>query len=257
MHPNESQKIHIALMRSICQASFTERKPLVLKGGTALLLGYGLDRFSEDLDFDLTTRLEGHLNILSLCRSATHALSRSNVPVEIVGFSEPKKTATTHRARVLFRTPDLTAPLSLKIEISARDEPDPAHIRSIDGMAIYDLNTIASQKLLAAYEQDNLPYRTAARDLHDLAFIAHNHSDTLTCEIKQMLETFFSDPVYLMERYADAYQEDWILRGRLFTDLGVIEHWSENQRTLREGAGDLFDLPAFGPVKTKTGPGFN
>ncbi len=26
--------------------------PLILKGGTALLLVHGLDRFSEDLDFD-------------------------------------------------------------------------------------------------------------------------------------------------------------------------------------------------------------
>jgi len=27
-------------------------KPLVLKGGTALMLYYNLDRFSEDIDFD-------------------------------------------------------------------------------------------------------------------------------------------------------------------------------------------------------------
>jgi hypothetical protein len=32
-----------------------------------------------------------------------------------------------------------------------------------------------------------------------------------------------------MERYADAYDEDPLLHGGLFTDLGLVEKWNEEQ----------------------------
>ncbi len=41
---------HEKLMRAIVKN--LADTPMVLKGGTALYLGYGLNRFSEDLDFD-------------------------------------------------------------------------------------------------------------------------------------------------------------------------------------------------------------
>ncbi len=45
-----TEKWHIEVMSSIVKA--VSDTTLILKGGTALLLIYGLDRFSEDLDFD-------------------------------------------------------------------------------------------------------------------------------------------------------------------------------------------------------------
>lgn len=46
----ERDKYHEKLMINILKN--LSDTPLVLKGGTALYLGYGLNRFSEDLDFD-------------------------------------------------------------------------------------------------------------------------------------------------------------------------------------------------------------
>ena len=46
--PPEEQ-IHCDLMRSMARS--LSETPLILKGGTSLLLAYGLDRFSEDLGF--------------------------------------------------------------------------------------------------------------------------------------------------------------------------------------------------------------
>lgn len=44
---------HVAVMRRIAQAvTANTGDNFVLKGGTALLLGYGLPRFSFDLDVD-------------------------------------------------------------------------------------------------------------------------------------------------------------------------------------------------------------
>lgn len=46
----ERDKYHEKLMLNILKN--LSDTPLVLKGRTALYLGYGLNRFSEDLDFD-------------------------------------------------------------------------------------------------------------------------------------------------------------------------------------------------------------
>lgn len=51
----ERDKQHERLMRAVLN-NLVET-PLVLKGGTALYLGYGLNRFSEDLDFDSDKKL--------------------------------------------------------------------------------------------------------------------------------------------------------------------------------------------------------
>src|SRR3990167_1204869 len=52
---NPKDEAHERLMRSILKG--IGDTPLVLKGGTALLLAYGLSRFSEDLDFDAPHKL--------------------------------------------------------------------------------------------------------------------------------------------------------------------------------------------------------
>jgi len=48
----KSKLIHQELMLTICQKISLKKLPVILKGGTALLLCYGLNRHSEDLDFD-------------------------------------------------------------------------------------------------------------------------------------------------------------------------------------------------------------
>jgi len=51
-YTEEQQKEHELVMKALCQGFRKKSLPMVLKGGTALKLCYGLDRFSEDLDFD-------------------------------------------------------------------------------------------------------------------------------------------------------------------------------------------------------------
>lgn len=61
---NECDKFHEKLMESILKN--LSDTPLVLKGGSALYLGYGLNRFSEDLDFDSLKKL----NLLNKIKSS-------------------------------------------------------------------------------------------------------------------------------------------------------------------------------------------
>ena len=51
----EWEKQHGDLMRGFLQHLNQNTDQFILKGGTALFMFYGLDRFSEDLDFDVAT----------------------------------------------------------------------------------------------------------------------------------------------------------------------------------------------------------
>lgn len=225
MELTEHQLIHKKIMQAICEVIQEEDKPLVLKGGTALFLGYNLQRFSEDLDFDLTIPLKGHLNMESICKNALKKLAGQGFKVTLDDFKELKKTETTHRCRPMFSAGEDLPPIPLKIEISSRSTPAPESLRQINGIKVYSISEIARLKLLAAVEDDSRPYRTAARDLHDLAFIADQWEAELPADIVDQIETFFSDVEHLMERYADAYEEDTIICDRLYDDLSIIERW--------------------------------
>ena len=52
---NTARMRHIEIMRNFLTELNKETDTFILKGGTSLLLAYGLDRFSEDLDFSLKT----------------------------------------------------------------------------------------------------------------------------------------------------------------------------------------------------------
>lgn len=217
-------------MQAICETIAEDNKPLVLKGGTALLLCYNLQRFSEDLDFDLTKELHGHINMESVCRAGVAKLTKQGIKISLAQFKEPKKTDTTHRCRAFFSLGEGNPPLPLKIEVSSRFIPNPDSIREVNGINVYSIAELARLKLLAAREVEGNPYRTAARDLHDLAFITDQWEAELTENVIADLEDFFSEPEYLMERYSEAYDEDNLLQGWLFTDLSIIERWNASRK---------------------------
>ena len=94
MELTEIEKDHKLLMRNIVQS--LADTPYVLKGGTALMFGYALDRFSEDLDFDSVKKLNLETKI------------KENLPsgFEIVKITKPKDTNTVHRYKVTTITPN-------------------------------------------------------------------------------------------------------------------------------------------------------
>ena len=49
---NTAQMRHIEIMRNFLTELNKETDTFILKGGTSLLLAYGLDRFSEDINLD-------------------------------------------------------------------------------------------------------------------------------------------------------------------------------------------------------------
>lgn len=224
------EEVHTLLMKAVCEAVSVDNKPLILKGGTALLLCYGLDRFSEDLDFDLEHPIATHMNVESLCQEAVKRVNKRGLRASLEAFSEPKKTETTHRCRPVFKVAGHAAPFSIKIEISARETPAPDEITHVNDVKVYSPDRIARMKLLAATQTPDNQGRTAARDLHDLAFLATHYEGAMPNDVMEDLKEFFADPGELLIRYADAYEADPILKGRIYEDLAAAERWVEDRR---------------------------
>ena len=83
-----AQQAHVRIMRAVLAS--LQDSPLVLKGGTALLLCYGLDRFSEDLDFDAPKKM----NLESRLEKALSGIVASQT------ITRTKDTDTVQRYRV-------------------------------------------------------------------------------------------------------------------------------------------------------------
>ena len=207
MELTEIEKDHKLLMRNIVQS--LADTPYVLKGGTALMFGYDLDRFSEDLDFDSVKKLNLETKI------------KENLPsgFEIIEITKPKDTNTVQRYKVTYITPN--GKRRLKIETSYRKkEISKEDYSSIDGMQIYNVDFLLDNKLQAAHDGDTP--RTTARDLYDIHFIVHNFKNILTPDFMGRLNEFSSDEDALFDRFEDAYNEDLLVNTKIELDALIL-----------------------------------
>lgn len=185
------RRLHVHIMRSI--AKDFQDLPMVLKGGTALLLCYGLDRFSEDLDFDAPKKF----NIAS---RVERIMSRHTPSYEV---KTVKDTATVQRIKSHYA--GLAGDRLLKIETSFRTPLATQQVQIIDGIRTYTIATLIDQKINA------LANRTAARDLYDVAFLSRVYSSDFSERAKEQLAAIMQDVNAVEERFQGAFEEDEIL----------------------------------------------
>ncbi len=169
---------HEKLMRAIVKN--LADTPMVLKGGTALYLGYGLNRFSEDLDFDCHKKI----NLLGRVKSAIHI---------------KKDTDSVGRYVVRYATKDNKEEQTLKLEISYRDAPKESEVNVIEGMRIAKIERIIDNKLCACFDGEHT--RTKARDLFDLHFLAKHYEEHFNLDLASRLKDFSKDPDKLVSDY--------------------------------------------------------
>lgn len=188
----QAEVSHVEIMRAIAQ-DFKDL-PMVLKGGTALLLCYGLDRFSEDLDFDAPKKF-------SVTNRIERVLSRftRDFDIKIV-----KDTETVQRLKVHYRKE--TVDRLLKIETSFRQNPQPETVVVQDGIQTYRVSSLIDQKMAA------LVGRTKARDLYDVAYLARTYWEAFSPQAKQTLQSLLMDADALESRFRLAFEDDTILR---------------------------------------------
>jgi len=180
---------------ALCQGFHRKSLPMVLKGGTALKLCYGLDRFSEGLDFDSVKPLNLEHSIEDVFRR----LGKTNPILRSPEIAITKKTKTVRRYRVIYGDA-----INLKIETSLRGTPDDKDLIEINGILTYKIKVLIDQKLAA------LRGRTAARDLHDVVFLYSNFYDDFGEEQNATIGDLYNSQDTVLDRFNSAYSEDSI-----------------------------------------------
>jgi predicted nucleotidyltransferase component of viral defense system len=193
------RKLHVDIMRAI--AKDFHDIPMVLKGGTALLLCYGLDRFSEDLDFDAPKKF-------NISNRVERILSRHAISYDV---KTVKDTATVQRIKSHYY--GVVGDRLLKIETSFRQAPNEEQTTIIDGIRTYTISTLIEQKIEA------LINRTAARDLYDVAFLARSYFKDFSEEAKEKLAVLMYDVNGIEQRFQEAFEEDEIMDAELLPSL--------------------------------------
>ncbi|QQR69389.1 MAG: nucleotidyl transferase AbiEii/AbiGii toxin family protein [Alphaproteobacteria bacterium] len=152
-------------------------RPLVLKGGSALIL-QGQDRTSDDLDFDATEPYSldtrHAYDMRRAFRQAAEQLNERGVYIKILKIVKKKDTRTTRRELVTYDTS--IGQRHLKTETSFRENRvvDPRECFIYEGVKVYVPHRLVTLKLNAARN------RTKLRDAYDLLFLAttfSNHFD--------------------------------------------------------------------------------
>lgn len=169
---------HLTLMRRIAQAvTVNTGDNFVLKGGTALLLGYGLPRFSSDLDFD------GRRTTTDLTRSIESGAQAAAVAPQTL--TARKDTPTTKRYMLHYTGSATTAPLRLKIEASFRRANDISEdeVTVINGIRMYTIERLAPLKVDAFLD------RTLGRDVFDTAFLLARYPHAIPDEQLVSIDT--------------------------------------------------------------------
>ena len=176
------------------------------------MLAYGLDRFSEDLDFDVYSDFKGShkANLSSVLKN----IKENNFKVS--NISVRKDTDTVNRYRLNYQN-SLNNEASLKIEISYRTPLDRENAIFKNGIYVLPIEKIAGFKINSVLDINN-DSRTKARDLYDANFIIKNYPNAVSDEqITNLLNINMDN---LEVRYKDSFEEDRILSKN--KDLSVV-----------------------------------
>lgn len=187
------EKLMVSILKKLADT------PLVLKGGTALYLGYGLNRFSEDLDFDSSRKL----NLLSRIKEATP------IGFQLENIKLKKDTDTVSRYIINYSVASIGLHDMLKMEISYRTPVPESDITVQNGIRFASLERIIDNKLNAAFDGENT--RIKARDLFDLHYLAKKFPQKFTEDLAKRLYDFAKEPDKLFSVYASDIQFDVLL----------------------------------------------
>ena len=204
-------------------AHLGDHNDLVLKGGTALMKCYGLDRFSEDLDFDaLRPKVSTVRLVQRFCQARGYDMSVR------------KETDTVQRVMIRY---DDTHPL--KVETSYRTRSiDPHDVTVINGIQVYSLDALAQLKAAAYLGRDTI------RDLYDVTFLVNEHFDNLSDASRSLLRVALANKgldqfdVVLAENTDELIDSDQLATSLLqaYELLGIQSKEEERQLASNESS---------------------
>lgn len=176
----------------------------ILKGGTALSLFYGLNRYSEDLDFDCISQNMNFINSLK----AHKDFKQWKINIK-------KDTEFVFRAMIDYGAISHLGSYPLKIEVSGRERNRLRLLRNknvfyqkIDGINVYNIDRLITMKVNAFSGRDK------SRDLFDICFLFEHYPQFF--DIAQ-LESIATKIYYFGEEELDLLLLDEIHTHRLIS----------------------------------------
>jgi predicted nucleotidyltransferase component of viral defense system len=162
------EELELSLLKSFFESGIGTA--LVFKGGTALRLAFGSPRFSDDLDFSVSSAVPA-----AAFRTAARAVLKGLPEATLV---EALAKRFTLFALYRFAVPYVARPFSIKVEVSTRKESrrqaDESELRLLSS-EITNLTVLARVATLERALEDKraaFASRRQPRDLYDLWFIS-------------------------------------------------------------------------------------
>ncbi|MEK7543664.1 MAG: nucleotidyl transferase AbiEii/AbiGii toxin family protein [Patescibacteria group bacterium] len=158
-------------------------KSFFFKGGTAIRLAYGSDRFSEDLDFTVT---HGKTNPIEQATKAIQLLKAEMPDISM----KPVKTIAGQSAKISLQSFASHQPLTIKLDFSLREDvltPQLAAIKTslpIAGTPLVD--TVSKEEILAEKIRAVIN-RRKGRDIYDLWYLLHTGTPVTKTLIEKKL----------------------------------------------------------------------
>ncbi len=185
-HQQEKHYIQTIILNSIYSTLTDE---LVFKGGTCLLLFYGLNRFSEDLDFTMTKEFDSE----KLVRNIRKDLENMGINHKISDLDE---NSVSLSFKVGVEGPLFNKEIErcfVKIEISKREKVEnfrtlelKNNYREIIGFS----TNVMSEKEILSEKVRALLTRNQARDLFDIYFLLNKNIEFDTNLINKKLDYY-------------------------------------------------------------------
>lgn len=214
---DSSEKLHQDIMKTVAVA--LGQTPLVLKGGTALLLAYGLDRHSVDLDYDSPK----HLNLQNRLDKVLGSAGLDEYSLNL-----RKNTHSTTRFKIHYQRGKVHG--LLKIEVKNNKPIRSVDCKRTDGFKVYTPDALCQMKIDACLGRDSV------RDLYDLGFIVGHFGGELRSKTLRQLKTLTRDKNALVDRYRASWKREATVNHRSLTD--VVSGLSSSIKSLARH-GDL------------------
>jgi predicted nucleotidyltransferase component of viral defense system len=187
------RELHGEVMDNFLQSLNSQTSDYILKGGTALMECYGLDRFSEDIDLDGTSHGTINSIVARFCAENSYT------------FRIAKDTPTVLRFMVNYEGVESPAK-PLKIEISFRSKNiNPALHHKVNGIEVYNIDTLCVSKSNAYIGRDRI------RDLYDVCFICKNYWNELSPNSQEALRNAVFQKGFEQFDYIIATQSDELI----------------------------------------------
>jgi predicted nucleotidyltransferase component of viral defense system len=228
MHVLELDYVQSVILRQL----YTRYEGIAFKGGTSLRMAHGLNRFSEDLDFNI---MEGDPK--RILETAVKGLERTGIPARIGNFLDRKNV---YLASIRYQGPLYSGnPLSegtLELEFSKyRVKLDPVWstiLSPYPDVGTFMLWSMAPDEILAE-KLRSLKQRRKPRDLYDIWYLL-NKGAVVRKELvyEKMKEVGLDpiDPLEVLDGY-DIDQKEWERdMGNLMTRVPDLDSIMKNVR---------------------------